>query len=443
MSGHTGHMVNDSPSHSAHALALCRFIDDSPSPFHVVANAATMLTKSGFVDATKTGNGTADTSPTGDASGKFFRIQDGSLMAWVVPDGASPDAPFRIIGAHTDSPNLHLKPTPQANAHGYRRLGVETYGGVLLNSWLDRDLSVSGRIAVRDGDAVTLSLVNLERPVLRIPQLAIHLDRDITTKGLLLNKQTHMAPIYGLSPGDSDDIWDLVAEAAAVSKMDIVGAELMLHDTAPSQLIGADEEFISAPRLDNQLSCHAALTALSGVNPTEHIPVVTLFDHEEVGSVSATGAGTAALPRLLEAISESIGASAVQHNEALRNSLFVSSDNAHATHPNYADRHEHNHHVFLNGGPTLKHNANQRYTTTAHTEGLFRLAAERAGVTTQSFVSRSDLPCGSTIGPTVSALLGMPALDVGCPQLAMHSCRELAGTNDPWMLTSLLAELVS
>lgn len=429
-------MVNESPSHAAHAQALCRFIDDAPSPFHVAANAASMLESAGFEDR----------SATAAVSGKFFTVKDGAIVAWVVPEGAAPTTPFRVVGAHTDSPNFHLKPMPEADAHGYRRLGVETYGGVLLNSWLDRDLSVSGRVAVRTGGdpaGVETVLVKVDRPILRIPQLAIHLDREISTKGLLLNKQRHMAPIYGLSPTESADIFDVVAASAGIAKSEIIGSELMLHDTAPSQLIGADEEFISAARLDNQLSCHAALTAISGVEPGETVAVVALFDHEEVGSVSATGAATTMLPRLLAGISATLGATSDEHDQALAQSLFVSSDNSHGTHPNYADRHEPQHHIALNGGPALKHNANQRYTTTARSEGMFRLAAERAGVTTQSFVSRSDLPCGSTIGPTVSSLLGMTALDVGCPQLAMHSCRELAGTNDPWDLTLLLAELMS
>ncbi len=436
MSNKTGTMVPDAhalPAHDAHAQALCRFIDEAPSPFHVVAGAVDLLEGAGFSPATSTTGGT----------GKFYRVHDGSITAWVVPEGASKDAAFRIVGAHTDSPNLHLKPEPTTEPFGYRSLGVETYGGVLLNSWLDRDLSLSGRVAVRNGNDLSTVLVNVERPILRIPQLAIHLDRDISTKGLLLNKQRHMAPIYGLARDASDDIWDIVANAAQIARADIIGADLMLHDTAPSQLIGADLEFISAPRLDNQLSCHAALTALSGVSAGDSIPVVTLFDHEEVGSVSATGAATTVLPRLLRNISDGLGASPAEHDDALGRSLFISADNAHATHPNYPDRHEPQHHIALNAGPALKHNANQRYTTTATSEGIFHLAAERAGVRTQSFVSRSDLPCGSTIGPTVSALLGMSALDVGCPQLAMHSCRELAGTNDPWELTLLLAELLS
>ena len=427
-------MATDSSSHSAHALALCRFIDDSPSPFHVAMNAATLLEASGF---RSTG---LDSS---EGAGKFVSVVDGSLIAWVVPEGARADTPFRIVGAHTDSPNLHLKPSPNADAHGYRRLGVETYGGVLLNSWLDRDLGLSGRLAVRSGNAVEMKLVKISEPLLRIPQLAIHLDRDISSKGLLLNKQAHMAPVYGLSSPDSKDMMTLVASAAGVAVSDIVGSELMLHDTAPSQFIGAQQEFVSAPRLDNQLSCHAAVTSIGGVASSDVISMVVLFDHEEVGSVSATGAATSSLPRLLTSITSSIGGSASDHQAALSHSLFISSDNAHATHPNYAERHEPQHHVAMNDGPVLKFNSNQRYTTNAKSEGIFRLAAERAGVHTQEFVSRSDLPCGSTIGPTVSALLGMNAFDVGCPQLAMHSCRELAGTNDAWDLTLLLAELLS
>jgi len=217
----------------------------------------------------------------------------------------------------------------------------------------------------------------------------------------------------------------------------------MLHDTQASQLIGIDGEFISAPRLDNQLSCHAALTALSGATSPDSIAMVALFDHEEVGSMSATGAATQLLPRVLSAIGHGLGANEAAAAVALGESLFVSADNAHGTHPNYPERHEPAHLIALNGGPVLKHNANQRYTTNAMTAGAFTLAAERAGVQTQHFVNRTDMGCGSTIGPTVSASLGMRALDVGCPQLAMHSCRELAGTNDPWDMTLLLAELLT
>ena len=427
-------MAHDLSAHVAHAQGLLRFIDGSPSPFHVVKTATEMLSAAGFA--------ASDTKNAG-TPGRYYSARDGAIVAWVVPDGASGSTPFRIVGAHTDSPNLRLKPEPRADAYGYRRLGVEVYGGVLLNSWLDRDLGLSGRLAVRKGDSAEQVLVAIDEPVLRIPQLAIHLDREINNKGLLLNKQHHLAPVYGLTDSATSGIDTLIADAAGVSSSDVIGTDLMLHDTQASQLIGVDGEFVSAPRLDNQLSCHAALTAISGVSSTDVISMVALFDHEEVGSVSATGAATHLLPRLLSQISTELGGSTADHAAALDDSLFVSADNAHATHPNYPERHEPAHHIALNAGPVLKHNANQRYTTDAMTEGAFRLAAERAGVSTQAFVNRTDMGCGSTIGPTVSALLGMRALDVGCPQLAMHSCRELAGTNDPWDMTVLLAELLS
>jgi len=334
-----------------------------------------------------------------------------------------------------------VKPHPNADNVGYRRLGVEVYGGVLLNSWLDRDLGVSGRIAIRDSDAgSTEALVLINDPILRIPQLAIHLDRGISEKGLTLNKQLHLGPIYGLAGGE--ELLDLIAAATSVSRKDILSFELMLHDTAPSALLGVDQEFLSAPRIDNQLSCHAALTALAGVPGTDCIPVAALFDHEEVGSVSHTGAATAVLPRLLAQINNDLGGNANDLAQSLSTGLCISADNAHATHPNYPERHEPNHHIAMNAGPALKHNANQRYTTDAVTAAEFHLAAERAGVRTQEFVSRTDLRCGSTIGPTLAATLGMRALDVGCPQLAMHSCRELAGSSDAWDLTLLLAELL-
>jgi aspartyl aminopeptidase len=427
-------MAQELHSHAAHAQALGRFIDASPSPFHVVESAREMLVSAGFEPAA---GGT-----TQSASGKYYSARDGAIIAWIVPENAGSSTPFRITGAHTDSPNLRLKPEPNADAVGYRRLGVEVYGGVLLNSWLDRDLGLSGRLAIRSGQSVESVLLSIDKPLLRIPQLAIHLDRDIGDKGLILNRQQHLSPIFGLAES-SGEIWEVIVEAAGVSRSDIVGADLMLHDTQRSQLIGFNEEFISAPRLDNQISCHAAITALAGTTPNAVIPMVALFDHEEVGSVSATGAATSALPHLLTTISSQLGASPVDFAAATAASLFISADNAHATHPNYPERHDPAHHIAMNAGPVLKHNANQRYTTDAMSEGAFRLAAERAGVSTQEFVSRTDMGCGSTIGPTVSASLGMRALDVGCPQLAMHSCREVAGTNDPWDMTLLLAELMS
>ncbi len=423
-------MTSISPSHRAHALSLGRFIDEAPSPYHVVQRSIDMLDTAGF----------RPWQP-GAGAGRWFLAQDGSVVAWIVPDGAGPTTPFRVVGAHTDSPNLRLKPHPDANAAGWRRLAVEVYGGVLLNSWLDRDCGLSGRLAFRGDDGVSTRLVHIGEPILRVPQLAIHLDREVNER-LRLNKQDHLAPVWGIDDGSARSIIDVVAASADIGAADILGFELMLHDVTPSGLIGVDEELLSAPRLDNQLSCHAAMTALAGANP-DAIAVVALFDHEEVGSVSTTGAATAALPARLRLIADGLGATADEHAAALAASLFVSSDNAHATHPNYPAKHDPGHYIACNGGPALKFNANQRYTTDAVGAGLFELAAERAGVSTQRFVSRSDMPCGSTIGPTVAASTGMRALDVGVPQLAMHSARELCGAADPWDLTLVLAELLS
>lgn len=431
--GHNRWMAQDPTAPRAHAYSLARFIDGSPSPFHVVDNGVALLTDAGY--------SRAEPGVPGAMTGQRFVQRDGSLIAWNTPDGLEPGAPLRLVGAHTDSPNLRLKPNPDANTHGYRRLGVEVYGGVLLNSWLDRDLGLSGRVSVRESaDQASEHLVLLNSPLLRIPQLAIHLDREISEKGLKLNRQLHLSPIFGL--GDTDGIYSLIADAIGVSTSDILATELMLHDINPSTLLGVNEEFLSAPRLDNQLSCHAALTALAGVNQSESISMVALFDHEEVGSVSQTGAATNALSRLLAQINTDLGGEEADLARSLDGGLCVSADNAHATHPNYPERHEPHHHIAMNGGPALKHNANQRYTTDSVTAGEFHLAAERAGVRTQAFVSRSDLRCGSTIGPTLAANLGIRALDVGCPQLAMHSCRELAGAHDAWDLTLLLAELL-
>ena len=424
-------MTQDTSAHRAHALSLSRFIDRSPTPFHVVETGIELL------------DGFSPSAPgeTGGMRGSRYLRRDGALIAWRTSDATPADAPIRIVGAHTDSPNLRLKPHPSANVAGYRRLGVEVYGGVLLNSWLDRDLGLAGRVLVRDGSGGSEQrLVHIDQPILRIPQLAIHLDRDINDKGLLLNRQAHLGPIYGLEGGAG--IEEIIARELDTTVTDLLSFELMCHDTAPSALVGVDEDLISAPRLDNQLSCHAALTALAGVTGSESIAMVVLFDHEEVGSVSQTGAATALLPRLIEQIVRDLGGDADQAASGLAKGLFVSADNAHATHPNYPERHEPQHQIALNGGPTLKHNANQRYTTDAVTAAEFHLAAERVGVHTQEFVSRTDLRCGSTIGPTVAASLGMRALDVGCPQLAMHSCRELAGAHDPWELTLLIAELL-
>jgi aspartyl aminopeptidase len=406
--------------------SLLRFIDSSPSPHHVVANTADRLRESGFTEL-------AESEPwdTEDAYGGHYICRGGSVVAWRSAVGLSGEDGFRIIGAHTDSPNLRVKPRPDTGRAGWRQLGVEVYGGVLLNSWLDRDLGLSGTVVLKDGDQIKTRLLTINEPILRIPQLAIHLDREIGERGLQLNRQTHMAPIWGLGEPVEGEFVEFLAEKLGVATESVISWTVMTHDLTPATIAGRSGEFIAAPRIDNQASCFAALEALINAEAAKQVQVICLFDHEEVGSISAAGAGGALLPTVIERIGHCLGGDASAHAVALARSSCVSADGAHATHPNYADRHEPDHHIALNRGPVIKQNANERYATDAATAAMFAVVCQEAGVPHQWFVSRTDLACGSTIGPVTAAQLGIPTVDVGIPQLAMHSARELCGSQDP------------
>jgi aspartyl aminopeptidase len=286
---------------------------------------------------------------------------------------------------------------------------------------------------VRDGAAIASKLVSIAKPVLRVPQLAIHLDREVNDKGLILNKQDHMAPIYGLA--GTRGMSRLIADAAGVDHDRIVSTDLMLFDLLAPTLGGADDEFIFSARLDNLAMSHAATTAIASVKSPSAISVIALFDHEEVGSDSVAGAGSAVLPRILERLITDRSA----FLRACAGSTCISADMAHAVHPNYANRHEPRHKPVVNGGPVIKTNAQQRYATTASTAVMFAELCREVGVPVQQYVVRTDLPCGSTIGPITSTLLGIPTVDVGNPMLSMHSSRELAGSRDPEMMTKVLS----
>jgi aspartyl aminopeptidase len=416
---------------------LLAFIDSSPTPYHAVAEAAARLTAAGFTEVDL-----ADEWPIG---GERFVTRGGALIAWSAPVD-SPELPLRIIGAHTDSPNLRIKPRPDMDRAGFRQLDVEPYGGLLLNSWLDRDLGLAGRAIVRDGRGrVSTRLFRDDRPLLRVPQLAIHLDRDITTKGLLLNKQDHMTPVWGLGEASDGEFASWLAETVGVPSGDVLGWDAMCHDTLPAGFLGSTEELISAPRLDNLCSCFGAvrsLIACSGV--AEVVPVIALFDHEEVGSTSATGADSALLGQVVERLVASRGGGPAEVVRSLAGSSCLSADMAHGTHPNYTDRHEPNHWITLGGGPVIKTNLNLRYATDGVTGAGFRMACERVGVPVQEYSHRNDLPCGSTIGPITAAKLGIPTIDVGMPQLSMHSIRELMASSDvSLMLTAFTAWLTA
>jgi aspartyl aminopeptidase len=416
------------------AKDLCAFVEASPTPFHAVHSARIRLDAAGFSRLDEAD----DWSQL--APGRYWvSSAESNLVAFVLPE--KPQA-LKLVGAHTDSPNLRLKPRAFYTHEGYKQTGVEIYGGALLNSWLDRDLGLAGRVFIRERDGTVGSrLVLIRKPLFRVPQLAIHLDREISERGLLLNKQDHMVPIFGLADeteGDPDGLLDLLAKEGKLGDAEILSWDLMLFDITPATLGGRDEEFVFSARLDNLAMCHAALQALVIAAPdvSSQIAMAALFDHEEVGSESAHGAASGFLPRILERITK--GSEALHRICAA--GACISADMAHAVHPNYASRHEPRHKPVLNGGPVIKVNAQQRYATDARTSAMFADLCARAEVPVQYYAHRTDLPCGSTIGPIASTKLGIPTVDVGNPMLSMHSAREMAGTSDPAMMIRVMSQ---
>ena len=426
--------------HRSHADDLLSFIRASPSPYHAVASAAQRLEKAGFREL----HGTDDWT---DTSGGCFVTRGGALIAWYVPEGAPAHLPFRIVGTHTDSPNLRVKPTPDTGTAGWRQIAVEVYGGVPLNTWLDRDLGISGRLALRaPGGGVESRLVQIDEPLARVPQLAIHLDRTVN-EGLALDRQRHLAPVWALGAPEEGALLRRVARAAEAEADDVLGWDLMLHDVQPPGYLGADREFVVSARLDNLVSVHAGVTALvnaaSGGEEPAYVPVLAAFDHEEVGSGSETGAQSPLLERVLHRSVAARGGSSEDWARALSGALCVSSDMAHAVHPNYAERHDPAHQPLPNGGPTVKVNVNQRYATDSTGMAVFVAACERAGAPWQPFVSNNAMPCGTSIGPLTAARLGVTTVDVGVPGLSMHSARELCGAADPGHLAAVLSAFMT
>ncbi|UNS97992.1 M18 family aminopeptidase [Streptomyces tubbatahanensis] len=430
-------MSDATPFDRAHTDGLLSFLAASPSPYHAVANAAAELEKAGFRQVRETEAWDASTG------GKYV-LRGGALIAWYVPEGATPATPFRIVGAHTDSPNLRVKPVPDTGAAGWRQVAVEVYGGALLNTWLDRDLGLSGRVTLRDG---TSHLVNVDRPLLRVPQLAIHLDRQVN-EGLKLDRQRHMTPIWGLGQAREGDLVRFVAQESGLDADAVAGWDLMAHSVEAPAYLGREEELAAGPRMDNLLSVHAGVAALTAAATGEGpqpaaIPVLAAFDHEENGSQSDTGAQGPLLGSVLERSVFARGGAYEDRARAWAGTVCLSSDTGHAVHPNYAERHEPGHHPMPNGGPILKVNVNQRYSTDGSGRALFAAACERAGVPWQSFVSHNDMPCGTTIGPITAARHGITTVDIGVAILSMHSARELCGTQDPYLLANCLTAFLA
>ncbi|MFF8589160.1 M18 family aminopeptidase [Streptomyces althioticus] len=416
-----------------HTDDLMSFLAASPTPYHAVANAAERLEKAGFRQVAETD------AWDGTAGGKYV-LRGGAIVAWYVPEGAAAHTPFRIVGAHTDSPNLRVKPRPDSGAHGWRQVAVEIYGGPLLNSWLDRDLGLAGRLSLRDG---TTRLVDVDRPLLRVPQLAIHLDRAVNSDGLKLDKQRHMQPVWGLGEDVRDgDLIAFLEETAGLAEGSVTGWDLMVHPVEPPAYLGRDRELVAGPRMDNLLSVHAgtaALAAAAGRGPElPYIPVLAAFDHEENGSQSDTGADGPLLGSVLERSVLARGGTYEDRARAFAATVCLSSDTGHAVHPNYAERHDPTHHPRVDGGPILKVNVNNRYATDGSGRAVFAAACEKAGVPFQTFVSNNAMPCGTTIGPITAARHGIRTVDIGVAILSMHSVRELCGAKDPFLLANAL-----
>ncbi|MDF2746433.1 MAG: putative family aminopeptidase [Propionibacteriaceae bacterium] len=401
-----------------HVDDLVDFIQACPSSYHTAMEVARRLRQRDFAIQAETE--AWDTSPGG-----HVLIREGAVMAWRIPNGADGLTPFRMIGSHTDSPAFKLKPKPDLSGSGYSQLGVEVYGGPLLNSWLDRELGVAGRLVTENG----VTLVQSES-IARIPQLALHLDRGVNDEGLKLDKQRHTAPLWAV--GDQQgSVLDHLADLVGLAAADILGFDLTIFDTAPPVIFGTASEFLASRRLDNLVSVHAGLTALINAADGQAIPLLAAFDHEEIGSESRSGASGPLLADVVARISRSLGGDDDQRARALARSACLSADAGHAVHPNYPERHDPANRPMLNGGPLLKINSNQRYATGAQSSALWWRACRRAGVATQEFVSNNTVPCGSTIGPLTATRMGVQTVDVGIPLLAMHSARELAGVADP------------
>lgn len=413
----------------AYVSDFADFIAASPSSYHAAAEVARRLEAAGFARLDE-----REAWPTGP--GGRVVVRDGAVIAWVQPASAGPTTPFRILGAHTDSPGFKLKPSPSSESAGLSQANVEVYGGPLLNSWLDRELELAGRLVTVDGAE---HLVRTG-PMLRIPQLAIHLDRE-ANKGLTLDRQRHVQPIW--AAGEPGDILALLAERAGVDRADIAGYDVLTAATARGERFGRDDAFFAAGRMDNLSSVYAGLVGLLAAaraaddageadapDASAQLSVLAAFDHEELGSESRSGAAGPFLEDVLARIAAGLGATDEERRRAVAESWLLSSDAGHAVHPNYPEKHDPVNRPVLGGGPLLKLNANQRYASDAVGSAMWERACRVAGVPTQPFVSNNTVPCGSTIGPISATRLGIRTVDVGVPLLSMHSARELAHVDD-------------
>lgn len=416
------------------------FVNQTGSPYHAVAASKAILIENGFTQL-------HERAPAWSIikGGKYFITRNHSeIFAFSVGSKFDPNTSgFVMVGAHTDSPCLRIRPKSNQKSEGLLKVGVSTYGGGLWYTWFDRPLGMAGKVIVKGTEE---RLVHIPRPVLIIPSLAIHLQSAEERKAFDPNSENHLVPILCSSGKDSGDgkhaseLLEIIAAAAGCSPGDITDLDICLMDSHPAEICGAKNEFISSPRIDNLLSTFACISAISQTDPASasDIAVAASFDHEEVGSVSSSGADSTTVATWINRILESLNVDSSSTKSAIMaRSILVSADCAHATHPNYSAKHQSEHKVAINGGIVFKANANQRYSTTCSTTAIARQVCDKVAVKHQDFVVRNDSPCGSTIGPLLSAMLGVRAIDVGAPQWAMHSCRETCGVDDVQHLQNL------
>ena len=413
---------------------LMTFINASPTPFHAVATMEKALIKAGFERLDEGDVWSIDTS------GAYYLIRNDSSLCAFSLAGKEPVAHgLRMVGAHTDSPCLKVKPQAEIKKKGYFQLGVEVYGGALLNPWFDRDLSLAGRISFEQKNGVLAHrLIDFELPLAVIPSLAIHLDRE-ANNARSINAQTDLPPILLQCDDGQTEFHGLLRDQLLkqypdLSLENILDYELSFYDTQSAAQVGLQQQFVAAARLDNLLSCYTGMQAL--LASTEQPCLLICNDHEEVGSISSSGAQGTLLRSILERISDP----GEGFSRLVDHSMMISADNAHGVHPNFTARHDDEHGPLLNKGPVIKVNSNQRYATNSITSAVFRRCCQQVNAPVQSFVMRNDMACGGTIGPITASGIGVRTLDVGVPTFAMHSIRELAGADDAWYLYQALNE---
>ena len=428
-----------------HVQHLLDFIDKSPSPWHAVASIEAVIEAFQFVRLDETAKWSLQ------AGGRYYVVRDdSSIVLFVLGHKASAESGFKIVGAHTDSPGFRIRPNAATVSDGIARLGVEIYGGPILATFTDRDLSLAGRVSYVDEKGnLSYKLVRFDRPLLRLPNLAIHMNRSVNEDGLKLHKQNELPLLLAQLTGEQlpqPYFMALLEEAAGIGAAQILSWDLAVYDTQKGIFWGANQEFYADSQIDNLASCHAGLQALLDdtiLNNAESTLVCAFFDHEEIGSESHIGAAGSFLSDVLQRISIATSSEREDMARAMAQSFLISADMAHAYQPNFPSAYDADHRVFVNKGPVIKSNANRRYSSESVSIAHFIQWCEEAGVPYQRYSHRSDLPCGSTIGPIASAKLGIRSVDVGCPMWAMHSIRESAGVQDHGYMIRVLKRFFS